>query len=328
MTHPIIIDLVEIATLHNDLRIIRETAITKGFSVLDTETFILAISEICTNAIRHASGGTLELNTSKENVLRVIISDDGPGIENVESAYEEGYSTIKGSLGLGLSVAERCSDFMQLESDHENGTVVILEKYKEINHEVLDLGLVSFADGMYSFNGDQYILKEYNGDSLLMGIIDGPGQGYDAFATANACKKYIEKNYRKPIETLLQDLDNVLRESNDNVGITASLARITPKKIIYKGYGDTHAYVVKQGKLHRLANQGGRLGQLQKFRTGTTELQFEEGIKIVLCTDGIHSLPMEERFVGSAQIVANGIFKKYRKSYGDATIFAAKYLIK
>jgi len=308
--------------------IIRRKAILHRFTKLDTEQFVLGISEIGTNAIRHANGGQLSVAILKNGgIIQVTISDDGPGIANIAQAKTEGYSTIRTSLGIGLMVADRSVDSMIIETLVDRGTTVILEKHRPISPEKIDYGLVSIADPNYDFNGDQYVLKEYNGDSVFLALIDGPGQGYDAYAIANATKSYLEKNYLQPLDYLLNQMNTMMQNSYDEVGITASLMRITPGKLIYKGYGDTHAYIVKEGVYHSLLNEGGRLGHVKKYRHGVSEYTFTEKLQVVVCTDGISVLPKQQALRGTAQQITNRLFDAYHKPHGDASLLSLKYLI-
>ena len=308
------------------LRLIRQEAHTCGYSRLETEQFLLGISEIATNAIRHASDAVVDFSIlNKGGILKIVVSDSGPGIANLDLAKVEGFSTIHTSLGIGLVVAERSVDLMDIKTEVGQGTIITLEKHRPIDKQNVDYGLVSISDSKYDFNGDQYIIKEYNGDSILVALIDGPGQGYDAYAIANSCTNYIAKHYLDPIDLILANLDFLMNNSNDQVGITASIMRITPGKMIYKGYGDTHAYLVKDGFYHTLTNQGGRLGHLKKYRSGISEFSFEDKIQIVLCTDGLSVLPLTKTLNGSAQFIANSIFDEFHKPNGDASILCLKY---
>ena len=47
--------------------------------------------------------------------IEVVASDDGPGIEDIERALQDGYTT-GGGLGLGLPGARRLVDEFEIES--------------------------------------------------------------------------------------------------------------------------------------------------------------------------------------------------------------------
>ena len=312
--------------LYATLQLMREYGSEYLYTKIDIEEMVLALSEIAANAIRHGGGGEVAICAKKNGgVLSATVSDSGKGIPNIEFAKREGYSTIKTSLGLGLLAAERLVDKFEINSEPGYGTTVVLEKHRPIKHHLVDYGIVSIPDALYNFNGDQYLIKEYDGDSVLIGLIDGPGQGYDAYAIASSCKDYITSNYNLPIDKLLLHLDLLMKESNDDVGITASFARISPGKVIYKGYGDTHAYLIKDGKFNYLSNQSGRLGQLSKYKNGISQFSFQDKIQLAICSDGLSTIPLINPSKGTAQEVANNLFDKYHKPKGDASILTIIY---
>ncbi len=306
--------------------VVRQFAHSCYFNELDVEQLILAVSEIGVNAYRHGGGGEMTISKIKNGgVIKVEIEDFGKGIKNVQEAMNQGYTTISNSLGIGLGVAERSTDYMQIDSRLGHGTKVTLEKHRPIRKDLVDYGVVSLADGQYDFNGDQFLIKEYGGDSILVALIDGPGQGYDAYAISSACKAYLNKNYTKPIDELFFNLNSLVKESSDIVGITGSMARFTPGKITYKGFGDTHCYKVHESGLAKLINVGGRIGNLMKYKEGVFELRFDANVHMLFCTDGIKTLPEELQIKGSSQEMANAIFNSHVRSYGDASVLVVNY---
>jgi len=74
------------------------------------------------NAIIHAGGGEANVEITSEQVV-VIISDDGPGIPDIQLAMKVGFSTASDSVrdlgfgaGMGLPNIERYSDELLVES--------------------------------------------------------------------------------------------------------------------------------------------------------------------------------------------------------------------
>ena len=58
----------------------------------------------------------------------MIARDDGPGIEDLGRALEDGYSSA-GGLGLGLSSARRLVDEFAIDSRVGSGTTIVLKKW-------------------------------------------------------------------------------------------------------------------------------------------------------------------------------------------------------
>ena len=63
--------------------------------------------------------------------LEIIAVDNGPGIEDIEKALEDGFST-GGGLGIGLGGVRRLMDEFEIHSKVGEGTKVRVVKWKRI----------------------------------------------------------------------------------------------------------------------------------------------------------------------------------------------------
>ena len=102
-----------------------------GFQHIDTILIATAVSEITRNIVKYASNGIIEINKiQKENKIgiEIIASDEGPGIENIDLAMQDGYSS-GGGLGLGLPGAKRLMDEFDITSKVNIGTTVKMKKW-------------------------------------------------------------------------------------------------------------------------------------------------------------------------------------------------------
>jgi len=113
-------------------RIVREHAVTLGFSLVDQTKLVTAASELARNTLQHGLGGTVRLEIALDGGrrgLRLTFEDQGPGIADIERAMRDGYTTGKG-LGLGLSGSKRlCHDF-SITSAPGAGTRVVITRWK------------------------------------------------------------------------------------------------------------------------------------------------------------------------------------------------------
>lgn len=110
----------------------RSLAARAGFSATDQTLIATAISEVARNIVVYAQRGEVVLAQIADGPrvgIEVIARDDGPGIENIELAMRDGYST-KQSLGLGLPGARRLMDELKLESELGKGTTVTMRKWR------------------------------------------------------------------------------------------------------------------------------------------------------------------------------------------------------
>lgn len=93
-----------------------------------------AVSEAVTNAIIHGyenRDGIVAIQASiRENEVTIIISDEGVGIEDVETAMQPLY-TSRPDLersGMGFTVMETFMDYLEVVSEKGKGTKVIMKK--------------------------------------------------------------------------------------------------------------------------------------------------------------------------------------------------------
>ena len=111
----------------------RARALAVGLEMPTTDQTLLAtaISEIARNITAYAQRGELRLDVIHDGGrrgIRVVAVDEGPGIEDVEKALTDGYTT-GGGLGLGLPGARRLVDEFAIETSPGEGTRVTLIKW-------------------------------------------------------------------------------------------------------------------------------------------------------------------------------------------------------
>ena len=315
-----------------DVRVVSETASNLaqeiGFEKIACAELALAVSEIAQNAWRHGGGGVFKITSLKGGkIIQVKISDFGKGIQNIDLAMREGFSTIRTSLGIGLEAAQRSVDKFEVKSTSE-GTTILLEKFLPMRTDVIEYGLVSVPDEKYNFNGDEYLIKEFDGDKVLLGVIDGIGQGYKAHAMSTMVKNFVIKNFHLTLDSLILSCDSLLKESEITGGAAMSLAIIEPKRLTYLGVGDTHCYLLNENPIE-LSNYDGRVGDYQLPPLHTKVYEFEKTSTFLMCTDGIKSdllsyeLPINE----APQKMANFVFNHFHRPYGDVTALVTKYKI-
>lgn len=103
-----------------------------GFNEQDQALLAIVASELSTNILRYAKHGTVTINIVQKQMqkgIEIIASDNGPGIENIELALSEHYSTGDG-LGLGLPSVKRIMDEFEIHSQKDKGTLIITKKWK------------------------------------------------------------------------------------------------------------------------------------------------------------------------------------------------------
>jgi serine/threonine-protein kinase RsbT len=102
-----------------------------GFPRPDPTLIATAISEVARNITTYATRGEVLVSIVQDDNrrgIRVVARDDGPGIQDIDRALQDGYTT-GGGLGLGLPGARRLVDDFSIDSAPGQGTTVTLVKW-------------------------------------------------------------------------------------------------------------------------------------------------------------------------------------------------------
>ena len=93
----------------------------------------IALYEGEINLVIHAGGGEIDVEISPENI-KMILSDKGPGIADVEKAMTEGFSTATENIrslgfgaGMGLPNMKKYSDEMKIDTKIGEGTTIFMQ---------------------------------------------------------------------------------------------------------------------------------------------------------------------------------------------------------
>lgn len=113
-------------------QIVRQYAKEAGMGIVDQTRITTAVSELFRNMFMYAGGGEVLLEkgiVDDRNALIITCIDNGPGIENIELAMTDGYTSGQG-MGYGLPGAKRLVDNFEISSEVNKGTTVRVMKWK------------------------------------------------------------------------------------------------------------------------------------------------------------------------------------------------------
>lgn len=103
-----------------------------GISPVIIRRLAVAMYEGEINQVIHANGGQIDVEITPE-LIRIVLSDQGPGIPDVEAAMSEGFSTASEEIhnmgfgaGMGLPNMKKYSDTFDLETEVGKGTVITM----------------------------------------------------------------------------------------------------------------------------------------------------------------------------------------------------------
>lgn len=110
----------------------RQKGAELGLSMVNKTRIATAVSELARNCLTFGGGGKMEMDiieNNKKQGLRFVFTDEGPGIQDIEKALDDGFSTGNG-LGQGLPGSRRLMDELKIESEPGQGTRVEIIKWK------------------------------------------------------------------------------------------------------------------------------------------------------------------------------------------------------
>ncbi len=87
------------------------------------------------NMVIHANGGEIDVEITETEII-IALKDQGPGIENIELAMKEGYSTAPDNIrnlgfgaGMGLPNIKKYTDEFTIDTEIGVGTTLNMKVY-------------------------------------------------------------------------------------------------------------------------------------------------------------------------------------------------------
>ena len=110
---------------------LRAEADRAGLGLVDQTKLVTAGSELALNILRYATGSRGRMLAERiaddgRGGVRATFGDDGPGIDDVDAALVDGFSTA-GCAGIGLPGSRRLVDEMEITTGGSGTTVVIVK---------------------------------------------------------------------------------------------------------------------------------------------------------------------------------------------------------
>ncbi len=128
---------VKAVSINSDLDIVtarsvaREIARAQGFGPVDQARIATAVGELARNIFIYAKTGQVVvrgLEQAGRKGIEIVCEDKGPGIEDVDRAMQEGFST-SGGMGMGIPGARRLMSELSIRSRPGAGTTVTCRKW-------------------------------------------------------------------------------------------------------------------------------------------------------------------------------------------------------
>ena len=112
---------------------IRAIALELDYGIVNQTKLVTAVSELTRNVLLYAGKGEISIELIEAGTkkgLRITVTDEGPGIPDIDLAVTDGFSTSKG-LGKGLSGAKKLMDDFSIQTEVGKGTEVVIVKWTD-----------------------------------------------------------------------------------------------------------------------------------------------------------------------------------------------------
>jgi anti-sigma regulatory factor (Ser/Thr protein kinase) len=302
------------------------------FDETASEEIAIVASELASNLIKHAHGGTLAftpLATHGRLGLKIESKDDGPSIQDIEQAIADGYSTA-GGLGRGLGAVNRLMDEMEISSLPGQGTSVVCcrwlrPKSTELPVRRLEFGVATCALRLAPANGDTFVLKQWE-QNALAGVIDGLGHGELAQQAAQTARHYVERHYDQPLRSIFRGAGRACRSTR---GVVMALARfeLDRDQFSFASIGNVEARLLGgQAKANFIYRRG--IVGVNAPEPVVTEHPWSTSSLFVMHSDGLSTRWAWNDFphlaFESAPLISRRLLRALDKGEDDATVVVVK----
>jgi anti-sigma regulatory factor (Ser/Thr protein kinase) len=315
-------------------REIHNTIAKHGFSESRIAEVDIIISELTSNLVKHAKGGELLFRVSMENngrpALEIVCIDEGAGIPNLKLMVKDGVSTVK-TLGHGLGAIQRLSDFCQIYSLVNWGTIIYSKilSFKEptqVRKNIIELKPFFVPKSGQDVSGDGYYVKNLNNETHIF-FGDALGHGKEAWKVISiAIESFKNCKENEPIE-MLRCIHNDTRRTRGLVGTVAILNHTTRQWRIC-GIGNilTKLYSGSSEKNFRPYN--GVIGMNIPTSLNSHVFEAENNQYLIMCSDGIKTRWDFSKFSAmyryDLMVLAATLYKDLTRRSDDASIMLGR----
>ena len=302
------------------------------FSQEQSDEIGLVITELATNLIRHASGGTIRVSPAidgERTGIAIESLDNGPGIPDVERAIGDGYSTA-GGLGLGLGTVNRIMDEFEIHCGNKGGTQIVCRRWQRATVSSLPYGGIAFAAATRPYrglpeNGDSFLFKQWD-RSALVGVIDGLGHGPFAQRASQTARQYIERHFDQPLDGLFRGTGRASRATR---GVVMALARIdlAKERLTVASVGNVEVRLVSSPQRLNLIVRRGIIG-LNAPSPVPAEHPWTSDTLLIMHSDGLKThwdwSEFRELQAAPPAVIAKQLLVRLGKPDDDATVIVAR----
>jgi anti-sigma regulatory factor (Ser/Thr protein kinase) len=296
-----------------------------GFAEPRIAEVAIAATELTTNAVLHATGGSALVRIRREgnqSTLELLVVDAGPGIIDLPVALVDGASS-RGTFGVGLGAVSRLADRFEAYSARPAGTVMWTSFLPDPTVESAPIrvdGLTRPITGELVC-GDAWAAVQCD-DRVAAVVADGLGHGELAAQASQAAVGALGADpWRGPV-AVLADMHRRLAGTRGAAVLVVDID-YTAREIRWAGVGNIAGRIVGGGHVTNLSSRPGIVGQgVPPLREEHTNL--DDRTLVVLHSDGLTSKWALEQWGGlvlrSSTVVAAALIQWAGLRHDDASV--------
>jgi len=313
----------------------RATALsaTLGFDETDQGTVAVIAAEAAKNIALHAREGQVLVRALRGGAaagIELLALDKGPGIQDVQRAMRDGYSTA-GTSGSGLGAMSRMATTFDLYSVPGGGTAVLAQHWPRKAPtqiaEAMEIGVVQIAKNGEEVCGDAYAVLQDEPDLVVVMIADGLGHGPMAHDASVKAVRIMHANRGVTLERWLDLMHAALRPTR---GAAASLTQINlrTREVRFAGIGNVAGTILSgPATTHSMAAHNGTLGHSMR-KSQVFSYRWPDAGILVMHSDGLGSQWKLDKYPGLSRkhpaLIAGVLYRDFNRGRDDVTVIAAR----
>ncbi len=296
-----------------------------GFHRFEVSKIALAISEMTTNILKYANEGIVQYRIlPKKNGIEILIEDFGEGIANIEKAQQKGYSTVKGSLGLGLYIAKKIIDDFDISSKLGEGTKVTMKHFLPISLEKIEYGISTTIDRNFFYSCNYYVKEELNGDTILFGIIFGTLRNKETSTIIEDIHEIISYNKMFELKDIVVKCNEMIKKTKYMENLHYGLVLLKPNQIEHVSFGKIFIKIIDFESNIELFNQSGIVGKRITDDLNVVKRLICDKVIIVMSTFDYKFKILNIKTSDSAQDISEIIIDDLSNDYIDSKVLVLK----
>lgn len=305
-------------------------ALRQGFDEQDRGRIALVVTELATNLVKHARGGTLVFTGGGPcggRLFQAVSIDSGPGFDLTRS-LRDGHSTT-GSPGSGLGAITRLSSAFDAYALPGKGSVVFAEirdRHTPQDHpDRLDVAGISVPKEGEEECGDAWAALEI-GDAALVLVADGIGHGPDAAAAAHQAVRSFGRSVEADPAAIVEQVHAALR-STRGATVAVAVLDFAASRLRYAGIGNIGAAIAGGGPTRRLVSHNGTAGhearKIQEFAYPWPS----DGL-LIMSSDGLGTRWDLDAYPGLSvrhpAVIAGVLYRDFSRRRDDVTVVVGR----